>query len=79
MIADSKDAAVKELPPERQAAHVERQASTTPTKADATSTSKGAALYPDWMMRSKTKPIGRDMPRPYWTPREDAGGGLTLL
>ena len=57
---------------------MERQASTTPMKADATSTSTGAALYPDWMMRSKTKPIGRDMPRPYQTPREDAGGGLML-
>ena len=57
---------------------MERQAGTTPTKADMTSTSKGAALYPDWMMRSKTKPIGRDTPRPYWMPREDAGRGLTL-
>ena len=57
---------------------MERQAGATPTKADTTSTSMGAALYPDWMMRSKTKPIGCDMPRPYWMPREDAGGGLTL-
>ena len=29
-------------------------------------------------MRSKTKPIGRDTPRPYQMPREDAGGGLML-
>ena len=29
-------------------------------------------------MRSKTKPIDRDMPRPYLMPREDASGGLTL-
>ena len=47
-------------------------------KADATSTSTGAALYPDWIMRSKTKPMGRDMPRQYRMPKEDAGGGLTL-
>ena len=77
-ITDSKEAAVKELPPERQAAHMERQASTTPTKADATSTSMGATLYPDWIMRSKTKPTGRDVPRPYRVPREDAGRDLTL-
>ena len=77
-IADSKEAAVKELPPERQAAHMERQASTTPTKADTTSTSMGATLYPDWIMRSKTKPTGRDVPRPYRVPREDAGRDLTL-
>ena len=77
-IADSKEAAAKELPPERQAAHAERQAGTTPTKADATSTSTGAALYPDWIMRSKTKPTGRDTPRPYRAPKEDANRDLTL-
>ena len=43
-----------------------------------TSTSMGAALYPDWIMRSKTKPIDRDAPSPYQMPREDAGGSLTL-
>ena len=47
-------------------------------KVDVTSTSMGATLYPDWIMRSKTKPIGRDMPRPYQMPREDASRGLTL-
>ena len=57
---------------------MERQVSTTPTKADATSTSTGATLYPDWIMRSKTKPMGHDMPRQYWMPKEDAGGGLML-
>ena len=77
-ITDSKEAAAKELPPERQAACMERQASATPMKADVTSTSMGAALYPDWFMRSKTKPIGHDTPMRYWTPREDAGGDLTL-
>ena len=57
---------------------MERQVSTRPTTADATSTSTGAALYPDWIMRSKTKPMGHDMPWQYWMPKEDAGGGLTL-
>ena len=43
-----------------------------------TSTSTGATLYPDWIMRSKTKPIGCDMPRQYRMPKEDASGGLSL-
>ena len=29
-------------------------------------------------MRNKTKPAGRDTPRPYRTPKEDTGEGLTL-
>ena len=45
-IADSKEAAAKELPPERQVACTERHASTTPTKADVTSTSTGATPLP---------------------------------
>ena len=77
-IANSKEAATKELLPEQQVARAERQASATPTKADMTSTSTGAALYPDWIMRSKTKPTGRDMPRPYQAPREDTDRDLTL-
>ena len=78
MITDSKEAAAKELLPEQQVAHAERQAGATPMKADATSTSTGAALYPDWIMRSKTKPIGCDVARPYQTPREDTGRDLML-
>ena len=76
--ADSKEAATKELPPERWAALTERQASTTPTKADVTSTSAGVPPLPDWILRSKTKPTGHDAPRPYRAPREDADGGLML-
>ena len=57
---------------------MERQAGATPMKADATSTSTGAALYPDWFMRSKTKPIGCDTPMRYRMPSVDAGGDLTL-
>ena len=77
-ITNSKEAAAKELPPERQVAHTERQVGATPTKVDTTSTSTGATLYPDWIMRSKTKPIGCDAPRPYRMPREGTGGSLTL-
>ena len=29
-------------------------------------------------MRNKTKPAGRDAPRPYWVAKEDAGDGLML-
>ena len=57
---------------------MERQASATPMKADVTSTSTGAALYPDWILRSKTKPTGRYASRPYQAPREDADRDLTL-
>ena len=36
-------------------------------------------LYPNWIVRNKTKPAGRDAPRPYQVPpKEDAGDGLTL-
>ena len=77
-LTDIKEVAAKELPPERQAAHTERQASTTPTKADVTSTSVGAPLYPDCILRSKTKPTDRDAPRPYWAPGEDTDRDLTL-
>ena len=77
-LADSKEAAAKELPPECRVAHAERQASTTPTKADMTSTSAGIPLYPDWVLRSKTKPTGHDAPRSYRVPKEDANRDLTL-
>ena len=76
--ANSKEAATQELPPERQVAHEERQASTTPTKVDVSSTNAGVPLYPNWIVRNKTKPAGRDTPRPYGVPKEDAGDGLTL-
>ena len=47
LIADSKEAAAKNLPPERQAACAERQASATPRKIDVSSTSMSTTLYPD--------------------------------
>ena len=69
--ADSKEAAAQELPPERWAARTERQASTTPTKVDVSSTNAGVPLYPNWIVRNKTKPTGRDVPRPYRAPKEE--------
>ena len=49
-----------------------------PTKVDVSSTNTGVPLYPNWIMRNKTKPAGRDAPRPYRVPKEDAGDGLML-
>ena len=57
---------------------MERQASTTPTKVDVSSTNAGVPLYPNWIVRNKTKPACRNAPRPYWAPKEDAGNGLML-
>ena len=76
--ADSKEAAAQELPPERRAAHTKRQAGATPTKVDMSSTNTGVPLYPNWVLRDKTKPAGRDASRPYRAPKEDAGNCLTL-
>ena len=76
--ADSKEAAAQELLPEQQAAHAERQASTVPTKVNVSSTSTGVPLYPNWVVRSKTKPTGCNAPRLYWAPKEGTGNGLTL-
>ena len=42
------------------------------------STNAGVPLYPNWILRDKTKPAGRDAPRPYRAPKEDAGDDLTL-
>ena len=49
-----------------------------PTKVDASSTNAGVPLYPNWIVRNKTKPAGHDAPGPYQVPKEDAGNGLTL-
>ena len=76
--ANSKEAVAQELPPERWAAHVERQASAMPTKVDVSSTDAGVPLYLNWIVRIKTKPPGRYAPRLYRAPKEDASDGLTL-
>ena len=49
-----------------------------PTKVDVSSTNAGVTLYPNWIVRNKTKPTGRDAPRCYWAPKEDASEDLTL-
>ena len=59
-------------------ARAERQASATPTKVDVSSTNAGVPLYPNWILRDKKKPAGRDAPRPYRAPKEDASDGLML-
>ena len=45
---------------------------------DVSSTNAGVPLYPNWIVRNKTKFAGRDAPRLYRAPKEDAGDGLTL-
>ena len=78
ILANSKEAATKDLLPERQAACVERQAGTTPRKDGVSSTSMSATLYPNWVLSRAGKRTSPDMPQPYRTPREDAGRLLTL-
>ena len=45
---------------------------------DLGSTNAGVPLYPNWILRNKTKPAGHNAPRLYQAPKEDAGNGLTL-
>ena len=78
LLADSKEAAAKDLPPERRVAHTERQAGTTPRKDGMSSTSMSTTLYPDWVLSRAAKCTSPDMPQPYQTPREGASGCLTL-
>ena len=78
LIADSKEAAAKNLLPERWVAHTERQAGATPRKDDMSSTSMSATLYPDWVLSRAGKRLSPDMPQPYRTPRKGTGGCLSL-
>ena len=78
LIADSKEAATKNLPPERWVARAERQAGAMPIKDDVSSTSMSATLYPDWVLSQAGKHSSPDTPQPYRTPREGAGGCLSL-
>ena len=78
VLADSKEAALKDLLPERWAARVEKQAGATPRKDGMSSTSMSATLYPVWVLSRAGKHTRPDMPQPYRTPREDAGRQLTL-
>ena len=78
VLADSKEAATKDLPPERQTARVERQASAMPRKDGVSSTSMSATLYPYWVLSWAGRRTSPDTPQPYRTPREDASRHLTL-
>ena len=78
VLADSKEAATKDLLPERWAACAERQAGTTPRKDSVSSTSMSATLYPDWVLSRAGRHTSPDTPQPYRMPREDTGGCLTL-
>ena len=78
LLTDSKEAAVKDLPPEQRAARAEKQAGATPRKDGMSSTSMSATLYPDWVLSWAGKHTSPDTPQLYQTPREDTGGCLTL-
>ena len=78
VIADSKEVAAKDLPPERRAARAKRQAGATPRKDGVSLTSMSTTLYPDWVLSRAGKCVSTDMPQLYRTPREGAGRRLTL-
>ena len=78
LLTDSKEAAAKDLPPERRAARAERRAVATPRKDGVSSTSMSTTLYPDWVLSRAGKRTSPDMPQPYRMPREGTGGCLTL-
>ena len=76
--AESREAAAKQLPLERQAAHAERQAWAMPMKMDVLPVWLDSSLYPNGAWKQDTIPKGSDLPRPYKTPREDDRKALTL-
>ena len=65
ILTNSKEAAAKDLPPERRAARAERQASATPRKDGMSSTSMSATLYPNWVLSWAGKRTSPDTPQPY--------------
>ena len=69
LVANSREAAMKELLPDRQAA---RQARAMPSNPDVAPVSSQAALYHNWVWVLVTKSRGRDQPRPYRTPKQEA-------
>ena len=78
LIADSKEAAAKDLPPKRWVARAVRQAGATPRKDGVSSMSMSTTLYPDWVLSWAGKCSSPDTPQPYRMPRECTGGRLTL-
>ena len=71
LAANSREAAAKELLPDRHAARAERQAGAMPRNLDIASSSSEADLYPNWVQAPITKPREGDQPRPYRTPRQE--------
>ena len=55
LAANSREAAAKDLPPDRQVALAERQARATPRNPEVASLSSEAELYPNWVWASVTK------------------------
>ena len=78
LLTNSKEAATKDLLPERLVAHTERQASTMPRKDGVSSTSMSTTLYPNWVLSQAGKRTSSDTPQPYRVPGEEADGHLTL-
>ena len=78
LIANRKEAAAKDFPPEQRVAREERQAGATPRKDGVSSTSMSTTLYPDWVLSWAGKCTSPDTPQLYWMPREGARGRLTL-
>ena len=78
LLTDSKEAATKDLPPERRVARAERQAGATPRKDGMSFTSMSTTLYPDWVLSPAGKCTSPDTPQPYRMPTEGAGRCLTL-
>ena len=78
LLTNSKEAAAKDLPPERRAARVERQAGMTRRKDCMSSTNMSTSLYPDWVLSRAGKCMSPDTPQLYRMPREGTGGCLTL-
>ena len=76
--AESREAAAKQLLPEWQVAHAERQVWATPAKTDVVPVQLESSLYPNWVWKQDTRPKGSDLPRPYRTPKEDDREELTL-
>ena len=78
LAANSREAAAKELPPDRQAACAEQQARAMPRNLDIASSLSEVDLYPNWVWAPVTKPRGSDQPRLYRMPRQETDQVCTL-
>ena len=58
LVANSREATAKELPPDRQVARAEQQAQAMPMNLDVASLSSQADPYPNWVWAPITKPRG---------------------